>query len=130
MKALTLNSIIIIGMIMVTGSCEKNTVTPCVKGVSVQTHANCYLIVQILNAPIGKSYTYSGYGGQKTTYDNAIQTNLGLKGNYGDTIFFRYKNQDVNSITSRCNAFGNTLYAPPTIPSIEILSYSLKSCPQ
>ena len=130
MKALVLNFIVFIGILIINGGCEKNTVTPCAKGISVQTHANCYLIIQVLNAPIGKSYTYSGYGGKTITYDNAIQTNLGLKGNYGDTIYFRYRYQDVNSITAKCNTFGNALYAPPTIPAIEILSYSEKSCPQ
>ncbi len=132
MKVLTLNSIIFIGMTMVTAGCDKNSITPCFKGVPVQTHGNCYLIIQVLNAPIGKNYSYKPPGGPAPdgfpiiNYSNAVNSSLTLNVNYGDTIYFRYK---IRETSINCPLTPG-MPAPPDLPSVEVLSYSTKNCPQ
>ncbi|MCX8490939.1 MAG: hypothetical protein ORN54_07720 [Cyclobacteriaceae bacterium] len=130
MKALILNSIIFFGMIMLIESCEKEDMTPCAKGVLVETVGNCYLIIEVLNAPIGKSFTYKRpypSNDPETTYTNAIKTTLTINANYLDTIYFKYdKNIQFNCPFGP----GAGLVDVPNVPAIKILNYSLKSCPQ
>jgi hypothetical protein len=132
MKALILNSIIVIGMTMVTEGCEENKVNPCVKGIPVLTHGNCYLIIQVLNAQIGKNYSYKPPGGPAPdgfpiiNYANAVSTSPTLKVNYGDTIYFRYKTRETNM---NCPLTPG-MPIPPDVPNIEVISYSQKNCPQ
>lgn len=130
MKALMLNLIILIGMTMVTGSCEKSSVTPCVKGVPVETVGNCYLIIRVLNAPIGKTFTYTDSNKQPVTYENVVQTSLTLKNlNRGDTVYFIYESQNYGAITCPFGP-GTGSSITSTIPTIKVLSFSAKNCPQ
>lgn len=132
MKALILNSIMVIGMIMMTGSCEKSQVTPCAKGVLVETVGNCYLIIQVLNVPIGKSFTYKRPSAPSTdpstTYTNAIKTTLTINANYLDTIYFKYDMQ-VKFDCTLGNGLAIPNSGPPDVPSIRVLTYSTTKCP-
>jgi hypothetical protein len=131
MKTLTTNSIIIIGMIMMTSNCEEKHIVPlCIKGIPVERVGNCYLVIQVLNAPIGRSYEhqlpYSSSGQTDQTYSNAISTSLTLNVNRGDTIYFKYKLVPYGT-PSNCGV-QNALFGPPDIPRVEILSYSKTKC--
>ncbi len=127
MKTMSIPALVFFLML---NGCGKTEVSPCVKGVTVASVGNCYLIIQVLNAPIGKKYTYippNGSSGQQQTFSNAVSTSLTINGNLLDTIYFRYKLVPYGT-PSNCQASPGII--PPSIPRIDVLFYSKLNCPQ
>jgi len=120
---------ILIYLSLATGGCKEDDLPTCVGGVLTDRIENCFLILSVLNSPIGEKFSYRTWDGIDTTYYNIVQTSLDINANLGDTIYFEYELVEYGSIAQEC-PFGPGLgpFITSELTTVDVISYSKEPC--